>query len=436
MCRPIRNLTQMKGYDITTHRLACFGGAGPQHACAVAKALGMSKVFIHRYGGILSAYGLSMADAVHEEQEPTAQIYEYCDRMRSQEDPSAASREERFRALSQAAVAALTKQGYSLEMILLERYLNLRYQGTDNSVMIREPDLSLSSSPLPFADAFRAHYQREFGFVLEGRDIVIDDFRVRAVVLGSCPGPCPPSPSLGHAPPHSTTRAYFENGWQEVNVYLADTLSPGHIVLGPGIIVQQISTIVIEIGCKAVVTADGDIDITVSSTPTKILPHHSVLSTDIPTDITFDIEENRSTILEGTAIIKEDPVQLSIFSHRFMGIAEQMGRTLQRTAISVNMKERLDFSCALFTKDGDLVANAPHIPVHLGAMQAAVRFQVEYWTKEGRDGINEGDVFVSNHPQLAGGSHLPDITVITPVFHKGKVIFFVASRGHHADIGK
>jgi len=118
-----------------------------------------------------------------------------------------------------------------------------------------------------------------------------------------------------------------------------------------------------------------------------------------------------------------------------MGIAEQMGRTLQRTAISVNMKERLDFSCALFTKDGDLVANAPHIPVHLGAMQAAVKFQVKYWTQEGNGGINEGDVFVSNHPQLAGGSHLPDITVITPVFHKGKIIFFVASRGHHADIG-
>ena len=118
-----------------------------------------------------------------------------------------------------------------------------------------------------------------------------------------------------------------------------------------------------------------------------------------------------------------------------MGIAEQMGRTLQRTAISVNMKERLDFSCALFTKDGGLVANAPHIPVHLGAMERAVRFQVEYWSSEGREGIQEGEVLVSNHPQLAGGSHLPDITVITPVFHQGKIIFFVASRGHHADIG-
>ena len=118
-----------------------------------------------------------------------------------------------------------------------------------------------------------------------------------------------------------------------------------------------------------------------------------------------------------------------------MGIAEQMGRTLQRTAISVNMKERLDFSCALFTAQGGLVANAPHIPVHLGAMQDAVRFQVEYWNAEGKEGIQQGDVFCSNHPHLAGGSHLPDITVITPVFHEGGIVFFVASRGHHSDIG-
>lgn len=180
---------------------------------------------------------------------------------------------------------------------------------------------------------------------------------------------------------------------------------------------QSISTIVLEIECKAFVTADGDLDITVQ--PKK---HED--------DVHMDTSNEDQNVE-----IKEDPVQLSIFAHRFMGIAEQMGRTLARTAISVNIKERLDFSCALFTNDGGLVANAPHIPVHLGAMQSAVRFQVEYWNSEGREGINEGDVFVSNHPQLAGGSHLPDITVITPVFHEGKILFFVASRGHHSDIG-
>lgn len=194
------------------------------------------------------------------------------------------------------------------------------------------------------------------------------------------------------------------------STYNYEDLKPGHEIVGPAILFQSISTIVLEIGCTALVTADGDLDITVERKT-----------------YTGDKDE--------TSEIKEDPVQLSIYAHRFMGIAEQMGRTLSRTAISVNIKERLDFSCALFTSDGGLVANAPHIPVHLGAMQSAVRFQVEYWNSEGREGIKEGDVLVSNHPQLAGGSHLPDITVITPVFHGGEILFFVASRGHHSDIG-
>jgi len=166
------------------------------------------------------------------------------------------------------------------------------------------------------------------------------------------------------------------------------------------------------------VTSGGDLDISVACS-------NSFTKTTASMNIASDSND----------CIKADPVMLSIFGHRFMGIAEQMGKTLARTSVSVNIKERLDFSCALFTKDGGLVANAPHIPVHLGAMQAAVTFQVEYWNTRGREGIQEGDVMVSNHPQLAGGSHLPDITVITPVFYKGDIIFFVASRGHHADIG-
>lgn len=263
---------------------------------------------------------------------------------------------------------------------------------------------------IPFDKAFEALYQREFGFTLQGRNIVIDDYRVRALVPGETLETPKTPPSLG-VPPATlgTTRAYFENGWEEVPVYKIEDLMPGHEVAGPSIIVQPISTVVLEIGCRAHVTANGDLNIEISKGG--------------------GIDHTDDVLTE----IKEDPVQLSIFSHRFMGIAEQMGRTLQRTAISVNMKERLDFSCALFTKDGGLVANAPHIPVHLGAMQSAVRFQVEYWKERG--GIQEGDVLVSNHPQLAGGSHLPDITVITPVFYKGEIIFFVASRGHHADIG-
>ena len=260
-----------------------------------------------------------------------------------------------------------------------------------------------------FQDAFTSLYMREFGFTLSNRDILIDDYRVRAVVPGESPPLAAPPAPLGAPTPDDTTRAFFEDEWRDVPVFKSDNIFPGHEIEGPAIIIQPISTVIVEMHCKAFVTANKDIDITVHGTKKAI-----------------EAEDEE---------IEEDPVQLSIFAHRFMGIAEQMGRTLQRTSISVNMKERLDFSCALFTKEGGLVANAPHIPVHLGAMERAVRFQVEYWNSEGREGIKEGEVLVSNHPQLAGGSHLPDITVITPVFINGSIMFFLASRGHHSDIG-
>ena len=400
MCRPIRNLTQMKGFDITTHTLACFGGAGPQHACAMAKALGMERVFVHRYGGILSAYGLSMADAVQEEQEPAAEVYD------STMGLSQAGRKCLDR-LGAKAKATLVQQGYEEDKVQVERFINMRYEGTDNSIMVRE------STDEKFHETFRNCYIREFGFTLEGRDILIDDYRIRAVVLGPTLS-TPPEPERRGLPPSTlSTKAYFASGWATVPVYKEADLQPGHEIPGPSIIVQPISTVVLEENCHALVTAAGDIEILVEQENKRA--------------------SSKSVTADGEQEIKEDPVQLSIFSHRFMGIAEQMGRTLQRTAISVNMKERLDFSCALFTKNGGLVANAPHIPVHLGAMERAVQFQVEYWRDHG--GLQEGDVLVSNHPQLAGGSHLPDITVITPVFYEGEIIFFVASRGHHADIG-
>ena len=372
MCRPIRNLTQMKGFDITTHILACFGGAGPQHACAMAKNLGMKKVFVHRYGGVLSAYGLSMADAVHEEQEPAAETYHESEPdSESAENSSNLNREARFQSLEQRAMEALMSQGYETHEIRLERYLNMRYDGTDNAIMIQNSDIS-------YGDAYQSQYKREFGFELEGRDILIDDYRVRAVVPGSTPEPASPVPAKGAPPPLTTSRVYFENGWEEVNVYKINSLEPGHEIMGPSIIVQPISTVVLEIGCTAIVTRDGDLDITVET-------HNPELEN----------EEEEQFTEHKNIEIKEDPVQLSIFGHRFMGIAEQMGRTLARTSISVNIKERLDFSCALFTPDGGLVANAPHIPVHLGAMQSAVRFQIQYWNSEGREGIQEGDVSIS-----------------------------------------
>jgi len=373
MCRPIRNLTQMKGFDITTHVLACFGGAGPQHACAMAKNLGMKKVFVHRYGGVLSAYGLSMADAVHEEQEPTAEVYSYgsndCTESSTLMDEAKALREIRLQKLEQKALDALIKQGYEKKEVCVERYINMRYQGTDNAMMIQEPPDDDEGN---YGEAYRSQYKREFGFELEGRDILIDDFRVRAVVKGATPKVATPVTSLGAPKAIGTSRVFYENGWEEVNVYKIEALKPGHEIVGPCIIVQPISTVVLEVGCNVKVTSDGDLDITIESESDKKF-------------------EKESSIEEEEEII-EDAVQLSIFGHRFMGIAEQMGRTLARTSISVNIKERLDFSCALFTPDGGLVANAPHIPVHLGAMQSAVRFQIKYWNSEGREGIHDGDV--------------------------------------------
>lgn len=213
MCRPIRNLTQMKGFDITSHILACFGGAGPQHACSMAKSLGMSEVFVHRYGGVLSAYGLSLADAVHEEQEPAAEVYRNGISDRGK---------ERLAHLGNLAIKALLKQGYDRQTIDVEEYVNMRYDGTDNAIMIS------AKKEMAFNEAFESVYKREFGFILEGRDIVIDDYRVRAVVPGQTPLMLPPPKSCG-IPVASlgTTKAYFENGWEEVPGKLQDSFDRG-----------------------------------------------------------------------------------------------------------------------------------------------------------------------------------------------------------------
>ncbi|XP_074644558.1 5-oxoprolinase-like [Tubulanus polymorphus] len=403
MSRPIRALTQAKGYDTSNHILACFGGAGAQHACAIARNLGMSTVFVHRHAGILSAFGLALADVVHETQEPAACHYspeslEYIDK--------------RIAELSNRCKKELLKQGFHSDQIITEPFLHLRYKKTDCSLMcstVQQSDSSSSSSSSSgtsrygdFRKAFTDHYQREFGFTMSDRPIVVDDIRIRAVAKSRI--------STDHKVPTATqppkveqvTKTYFEEGYLDTKVYHLDNLLAGHEIPGPALIITSNSTILIVPNCVATITEQGDVKIQVGSRSLKVV---------------------------GTEL---DAIQLSIFSHRFMSIAEQMGRVLQRTAISTNIKERLDFSCAMFGPDGGLVANAPHIPVHLGAMQETVQYQMRALG----DQIKEGDVILSNHP-CAGGSHLPDLTVITPVFHEGisRPVFYVASRGHHADIG-
>lgn len=289
-------------------------------------------------------------------------------------------------------------------------------------------DIDIESKVKEVVDTFCGLYRREYGFELQHRAILVDDLRVRAVgkssnisSLESTEWRIFKDDSSYQIPPdpHYIASVYFENGRLPTPVYLLKqftslrnelTNAPevAGVIHGPAIIVQDVATVVVEPNCTAYVSTYGDIDII--------------------------IHESKKVSISAKVA---DPIYLSIFAHRFMGIAEQMGRTLQRTSISVNIKERLDFSCALFDSLGGLVANAPHLPVHLGAMSEAVRYQVRHWNDNNcaNGGIQDGDVLVSNHPQLAGGSHLPDITVITPIFCDGKIVFFVASRGHHADVG-
>ncbi|TPX54022.1 hypothetical protein PhCBS80983_g06072 [Powellomyces hirtus] len=395
MCRPIRALTQAKGHDVADHVLACFGGAGGQHACAIARSLGIKKILVHRYSSILSAYGIALADVVHEEQEPSAHS------LSPSVLPTIAAR---VQALKQTCTSYLADKGFEPSAIELQVYLNLRYQGTDHAMMTQQP---LDGGWNGFEKAFTTHHQQEFGFVLKDRDIVIDDIRVRGIGKSAVAEDdadhnvfdefdtlikCEATNSIG------TQNVYWESGRQPTPVFSVDTLHPGAQITGPALIIDQNATIALEPNCKATMTS-----------------RHLYIET---------LEQQK----EETVSTAYDPIKLSVFAHRFMSVAEQMGTTLQKTAISTNIKERLDFSCALFGPDGGLVANAPHIPVHLGSMQEAVRWQMRN-TK-----FEDGDVLLSNHPS-AGGSHLPDITVITPVFNQGVVEFFVASRGHHADIG-
>ncbi|KAG7262937.1 hypothetical protein CRUP_008717 [Coryphaenoides rupestris] len=365
MCRPIRALTQAKGHDTSQHILACFGGAGGQHACAIARALGMKTVFIHN--GVLSAYGLALADVVEEVQEPCSLPYG---------PASYGQLDRRVDALDRRCRDTLAARGFSSSLISSEVFLHLRYEGTDCALMV-------SAHGYPS----NAHYLKEFGFTIADRPIMVDDIRVRGSGKSGIESVVKTKTAVGEPKATAKTKCYFEGGYLDTSVYLWEELPCGHSIQGPAVIVDKNSTILVEPCCEAQLTEGGDMRVTVGSDP------HCALGTELNA---------------------------------------QMGRVLQRTSISTNIKERLDFSCAVFGPDGGLVSNAPHIPVHLGAMQETVQYQIRSLGSS----LKEGDVILSNHP-CAGGSHLPDLTVITPVFRRGVSgpVFFVASRGHHADIG-
>ena len=397
MAKPIRALTEARGFDTSAHNLACFGGAGGQHACAIASSLGIQTVIIHRYSSILSAYGMALADVVHESQEPASGVLDL---------DGLQSCRVRIADLKEKVSKELIADGISPDHISHEVYLNLRYQGTDNLLMILEPHDG------DFKAEFVAQHKREFSFDFPARKILVEDIRVRGIGHSLNISPETPQEELlsvktttvDPSQKDDETKAYFaEGGAQKTPVFFLSNLKPGQLVHGPAILLDKTQTLVVEPGANA-----------------TILSKHVILH--VP-------QSGRKSDTAPDAI---DPIRLSIFGHRFMSIAEQMGRTFQKTSVSTNIKERLDFSCALFSPEGRLVANAPHVPVHLGSMEYAVRFQREQYAND----LRPGDVICSNHP-LAGGTHLPDITIVTPIgnLQQTEIIFYVASRGHHAEIG-
>ncbi|CDW77531.1 5-oxoprolinase [Stylonychia lemnae] len=379
MCRPIRQMTQARGYNPRDHILNIFGGAGGQHACSLAKDLGIQvnlikltfqKIFIHKYCGILSAYGLGLSDVVQENEEPFMSIYDSSN--------------------------------------LPNKYLNLRYEGTDTSIMVE------SSFDTNYDSKFQQMHQREFGFMLQKRRILIDNIRVRSLAKSQILSQKQIERTNGALPePETITTTFFDQNGQvcqlDTPVYSLEKLKAKDILQGPAIILNQTSTILIEPDCTGQIDDFGNVFIDVGEAQQRdqFKKYKSI------EEVPFDI------------------VELSIFGHRFMSIAEQMGLTLQKTSVSTNIKERLDFSCALFDPSGNLVANAPHLPVHLGSMQEAVRYQVNLW---GENWL-EGEVIVTNHPK-AGGTHLPDITVITPVFSNGKPVFYGIQPGSMPSFSK
>ncbi|KAK0642822.1 Uncharacterized protein DIS24_g8686 [Lasiodiplodia hormozganensis] len=394
MSRPIRSITEARGFAMSKHNLASFGGAGGQHACAIAQILGMPRIIIHKYSSILSAYGIGLADVVSETAVPAA--YAFSDKVL---DTVIA----KFGELKAKTTAELISQGVQAELVEHECYLSMRYEGSDTNLSILQPENN------DFRTAFVETHRREFAFELANRPIVVDAIRVRGV--GKSRGNAVSHNSIfeelseigdGTSPEVPSTKQVFIDGkWQDVPVYELANLLPKTKLTGPALVIDNTQTILVETDCKV-----------------SVLNSHIII--DLPSKETVSSDADDSI----------NPVELSTFASRFMSIAEQMGNTLQRTSISTSIKERLDFSCALFTPDGKLVANAPHIPVHLGSMQFAIQYQHSIW--EGK--LQPGDVLLTNHPEC-GGTHLPDLTVVTPVFASGQLIFYVASRGHHTDIG-
>ncbi|GGK27392.1 hydantoinase B/oxoprolinase family protein [Salinarimonas ramus] len=402
MAEAIKKISVQRGYDVTRYALNCFGGAGGQHACLVADALGMKTVIVHPLSGLLSAYGMGLADIRATRQ---SAVDAALDADAPQALAVAATR------LVDEAVEELTGQGVRHDDIEVVVRAHVRYAGTDTPLQVDAATLAGEALAAPIAPAsaqamradFEAQHKRRFGFVDEGKALVVEAVEIEAVGGGAQFAEAEGLDTVEGTPEAERTTRFFSKGWHDARVYLRDAIHPGHRIAGPAVIIEPNQTIVVEDGWEARLTAKDHL---VLARVKAMAARHAV----------------------GT---QADPVMLEIFNNLFMSIAEQMGVTLQNTAYSVNIKERLDFSCAVFDAQGNLVANAPHMPVHLGSMDRSVETVIRHNPE-----IHPGDVFALNAP-YNGGTHLPDITVCTPVFADDKktILFWVASRGHHADVG-
>jgi 5-oxoprolinase (ATP-hydrolysing) len=446
MANAIQAISVQRGYDVTDYVLNTFGGAGGQHACLVADALGIGRVLIHPLSGVLSAYGMGLAELKATRSRAVLRLLDA---------KGLAAAEALAAPLAEETAEELEGQGVARGGIRISVIAHLRYLGTDSSLAVPLASAHFTSPlegevdrspigreggdqqqisggcPTPLPDpppqggrefnagrppheggalanlraAFEAMHRQRFGFTSPDKPIEIEAIEVEALGGGEHPHEPDQPLSIDELPqPQTTTKLFTGSRWHEAPVFLRGGLEPGHSVQGPALIIEPHQTVVVEPGWQAELTAKN----------------HLLLTRAKP-------RETRVAL--GTSV---DPVLLEVFNKRFTAIAEQMGYALQNTARSVNIKERLDFSCAIFDSEGRLVANAPHIPVHLGSMDRSV----ETIRREVGESLKPGDVWMLNAP-YNGGTHLPDITVVTPVFATSgtEILFFVAARGHHADIG-
>jgi 5-oxoprolinase (ATP-hydrolysing) len=385
MANAIKEISVARGYDLSDHVLVSFGGAGGQHACAIADALSISRILIHPLAGLLSAYGIGVAD-LRLLRESSIEANLDLNGFRFTQ--------KRLDELEAEAREGIEKQGASPDRII--RRIHVRYQGTDTA-------LALDDSPLEqLPDAFAAVHQKVFGFTMQDRALAIEAVQVEAIGRGASIS-LDRLPVAGSELPAGEVSVFLSGEWRNIPVWERDEIAVGTKLEGPALIVESHATTVVEVGWRVEVTRERNLILTRAV--------------------------SRSRRIE--VGIEVDPVRLELFHNLFFSVAEQMGAIIRNTAYSVNIKERLDYSCALFDAEGQLVANAPHMPVHLGSMGTAVRSIIE-----GRkNDLHRGDSFALNDP-FRGGTHLPDITVVSPVFgERDQPLFWVASRGHHADVG-